>query len=54
MPNLTEKKTTKIIPELLQSLAGQELRVSDMKSLMGVFVAHDRMVFTNTAKNTKN
>lgn len=34
----------KIMPELLQSLAGQEIEISDFKSLMEVFIAHDNEV----------
>lgn len=44
MPNVSNMETTKIIPELLQSLAGQEITVSDFKSLMEVFITHDNEV----------
>lgn len=41
MPNLEEIETTKIVPELLRSLAGQEISISEFKSLMDVFMLHD-------------
>ena len=41
MPDFTAMETTKIIPELLRSLAGQEISVAEMKGLMDVFNAHD-------------
>ena len=44
MPDLSVMETTKIIPELLRSLAGQELSVADMKGLMDIFNAHDEEV----------
>lgn len=44
MPDVSNMETTKIIPELLQSLAGQEMTVSDFKSLMEVFITHDSEV----------
>ena len=44
MPDLSAMDTTKIIPELLRSLAGKELSVIDMKGLMDVFNAHDEEV----------
>lgn len=41
MPYVSSKKTTKIVPQLIQSLAGQEITVSDFKNLIEIFVAHD-------------
>lgn len=41
MPDLSTLETSKIIPELLRSLAGQELSVSDMKGFMDIFSEHD-------------
>lgn len=41
MPDLSAFEKTKIIPELLRSLAGQEISVAEMKGLMDVFNAHD-------------
>lgn len=50
MPDLSAMETTKIIPELLRSLAGQELSVADMKGLMDVFNAHDEEVHKENKK----
>jgi hypothetical protein len=44
MPDLSTIETSKIIPELLKSLAGQEIAVSEIKSLLDVFTAHDEVV----------
>lgn len=44
MPYVSGMGTTKIIPELLQSLSGQEITITDFKSLMEIFVAHDTEV----------
>ncbi len=41
MPDVSCKETTKIIPKLIQSLAGQEITVSDFKNLIEIFVSHD-------------
>lgn len=51
MPDLAGAETTKIIPELLKSLADQELSVSDMKSLMDIFVAHDSEIHQHIKKH---
>ncbi len=53
MPDLSAAETTKIIPELLKSLAGQELSVSDMKSLMDIFTAHDDEVHKEHKRHEK-
>lgn len=47
MPDLNGLATIKIIPELLRSLAGQELSISDMKSLLDIFSSHDNEVENN-------
>ena len=44
MPNLNDLETSQIIPALLKSLAGQEISVSEIKSLMDIFSAHDETV----------
>lgn len=44
MPDISDLEKQKIIPSLLQSLAGQELSVSDFKNLMDIFIAHDNEV----------
>lgn len=53
MPDLSSFETSKIIPQLLQSLAGQELNMSDLKSLMEFFNDHDAEVHNNNIKHTK-
>ena len=53
MPDLSAAEATKIIPELLKSLAGQELSVSDMKSLMDIFTAHDDEVHKENKRHEK-
>ncbi len=41
MPDLSAFQTTKIIPELLKSLAGQEITIADMKGLIELLQDHD-------------
>lgn len=53
MPDVSNIKTTKIMPELLQSLAGQEIEISDFKSLMEVFIAHDNEVDHSNRRHEK-
>lgn len=53
MPDLAAIETSKIIPELLRSLAGQEITVSDIKSLMDVFTAHDDDVTKENKRHEK-
>ena len=53
MPDIIAAEATKIIPELLKSLAGQELSVSDMKSLMDIFTAHDDEVHKENKRHEK-
>lgn len=50
MPDLSAIETKKIIPELLRSLAGQELSVSDMKGLIDIFNTHDEEVHKENKK----
>ena len=52
MPNLEEMETTKIVPELLRSLAGQEISLSEFKSLMDVFMLHDDAIHTKEKQET--
>lgn len=44
MPDLTTIETSKIIPALLKSLAGQELGIADFKNLLNVLIEHDSSV----------
>ncbi|KTC84336.1 DUF5681 domain-containing protein [Legionella cincinnatiensis] len=53
IPDLSMTETTKIIPELLKSLSGQEISVSDMKNLMDIFIAHDDEVAAKNKKHEK-
>ena len=53
VPNVSKTKTTKIIPELLQSLAGQEISVADFKSLMEIFVTHDSEIDISEQQHEK-
>jgi uncharacterized membrane protein len=53
MPDLSAAEATKIIPELLQSLAGKELSIADMKSLMDIFTAHDDEVHKKNKRHEK-
>lgn len=53
MPDVSNIKTTKIMPELLQSLGGQEIEISDFKSLMEVFIAHDNEVDHSNRQHEK-
>lgn len=51
MPDLNSIETAKIIPFLLQSLAGQELSVIDFKSLLEIFIAHDNEIQKENKKH---
>jgi hypothetical protein len=51
MPDTSDLEKQKIIPSLLQSLAGQELSVSDFKNLMDIFIAHDNEVHKENKKH---
>lgn len=51
MPDLSAIDSTKIIPELLRSLAGQELSVAEFKSLIDIFTAHDDAVHKENKKH---
>lgn len=53
MPDLSAAKETKIIPEMLKSLAGQELSVSDIKSLLDLFNEYDDEVDNQIKKHEK-
>lgn len=53
VPDINKIKTTKIIPELLQSLAGQEISVTDFKNLMEIFVTHDSEVNRSAQQHEK-
>lgn len=53
MPDLSLCDTTKIIPQLLQSLSGQELSILDIKNLMELFNNHDAEVHNKNIKHTK-
>ncbi|PJD94135.1 MAG: hypothetical protein CK424_00855 [Legionella sp.] len=44
MPDLSDLETSQIIPALLKSLAGQEISVAEIKSLMDIFTVHDEVV----------
>lgn len=44
MPDLSALETVKIIPELLKSLAGQEITVADMKGLIALLQDHDNEI----------
>ncbi|MFA6303957.1 MAG: DUF5681 domain-containing protein [Legionella sp.] len=51
MPASNSMETTKIMPVLLQSLAGQELSLSDFKNMMDIFIAHDNEVQKENKKH---
>ncbi|MDP3559704.1 MAG: DUF5681 domain-containing protein [Legionellaceae bacterium] len=51
MPDSNSMETTKIIPMLLQSLAGQELSLTDFKNMMDIFIAHDNEVQKENKKH---
>lgn len=53
MPDISDFETTKIVPALLQSLAGQKLNMSDLKSLMDLFSEHDSEIDTKNKKHKK-
>ncbi len=53
MPDVTTIETTKILPELLRSLAGQEITVMDFKSLIEIFTAHDTEIDQHNKKHEK-
>lgn len=53
MPDFSSTETEKIIPELLRSLAGQELSVSEIKSLLDIFNRHDSEIETKNKQNEK-
>jgi len=44
MPDLNDLDVSQIIPALLKSLAGQEISVSEIKSLVDIFTAHHEAV----------
>lgn len=51
MPDLNSMGTTKIIPALLQSLAGQELSLADFKNMMDIFISHDSEIHKENETN---
>lgn len=53
IPDISTIETTKIIPELMRSLAGQEITVTDFKSLIEVFTTHDSEVDQHNKKQEK-
>lgn len=53
IPDASVIETTKIVPELLRSLAGQELNISDLKSLIDLFSEHDSEIDTKNKKHEK-
>ena len=53
MPDLNVIETSKIIPDLLKSLAGQEISVSEIKSLSDIFNAHDEVVQKENNRHEK-
>jgi len=53
MPDLNAIETSKIIPDLLKSLAGQEISVSEIKSLMDIFTVHDEVVQKENKRHEK-
>ena len=53
MPDISTIETTKIVPELMRSLAGQEITVTDFKSLIDIFTAHDSEVDQHNKKHEK-
>jgi len=53
MPDLNDLETSQIIPALLESLAGQEISVSEIKSLMDIFTAHDETVQKENKRHEK-
>ena len=53
MPDLSTLETSQIIPELLKSLAGQEISVSEIKSLIDTFTAHDEVVQKENKRHEK-
>lgn len=53
IPDTSVLETTKIVPELLRSLAGQELNISDLKSLIDLFSEHDSEIDTKNKKHEK-
>ena len=53
MPDLNDLETPQIIPALLKSLAGQEINVFEIKSLMDIFSAHDETVQKENKRHEK-
>ncbi len=53
MPDLSALETSKIIPEILKSLAGQEISVPEIKSLMDIFTVHDEAVHKENKRYEK-
>ena len=53
MPDLNDLETSQIIPALLKSLAGQEISVSEIKSLVDIFTAHDETVQKENKRHEK-
>jgi len=53
MPDLAALETSKIIPELLRSLAGQEISVSEFKNLIDIFTAHDDEIHRANKRHEK-
>ncbi len=53
VPDLSDLETSKIIPALLKSLAGQEISVPEIKCLMDIFTAHDETVQKENKRHEK-
>jgi hypothetical protein len=53
MPDLSTFETVKIIPELLESLAGQEITVADMKGLIALLQDHDNEIDRDKNRHIK-
>jgi len=53
MPNLSAFEKIKIIPELLKSLSGQEISISDMKGLIDILQNHDNEIERNEKNHIK-
>lgn len=53
MPDLGTIETTKIMPQLLRSLAGQELTVSELKGLIDILREHDHEIDYTSKKHVQ-
>lgn len=53
LPDLGAIETTKIIPQLLKSLAGQALTMSEIKGLIDILREHDHEIDQTNKKHTK-